>query len=99
MDRKKIEESLKDLMFIDEPELDVDLIRQSVTIGCLKHCGGGHCGGQTNECPKQRMCDDKCMGLGTCAKQSGSWCSNQSNGCDDKGMCKNKCAGRGIEIR
>ena len=95
---KKIEDSLKELTFIDEPELDAELIRKSVSIGCIKHCGGGHCGGQTDDCRKQRTCDDKCMGLGTCAKQSGTWCSHQSDDCGDKGMCSNKCAGRGIEI-
>ena len=98
MNKKKIEDALNELHFIDEPELDINLISKSVSVGCVKHCTGGHCGGQTEGCPRQRMCDDKCLGLGGCVKQSGKWCSNQNPECDDKGQCANKCLARGVSF-
>jgi hypothetical protein len=95
MEKKKIEEALEELTFIDEPDLDIGLLSLSILSGCIKHCQAGHCGGQTDDCKKQRMCDDKCLGLGGCIKQSRKWCSHQTDDCD-KGICSNKCAGRGI---
>ena|SRR3990167_70663 len=96
--RKKIEDAIKELKFIDEPDLDVGLLAKISLPGCTKHCEGGHCGGQAPDCRKQRICDDKCLQLGDCVKQSGSWCSQQSDPCEDKGQCRNKCMIRGIPV-
>jgi hypothetical protein len=93
-EKKKIEKALMELKFLDEPDLDVGLLAIKSISGCGKDCVAGHCGGQTDDCKTQRMCNGKCLVRGDCLKQSEEWCAHQK---DEGGtICRGKCTMRGV---
>lgn len=95
-EKDKLEQALEALRFIDEPELDTNLLRLPGVPGCTKDCESAHCGGQTGDCPEQRMCDGKCLQRGGCIQQSASWCAHQTGPCPPKNVCAPKCQAREV---
>lgn len=97
-EKKALEKALEKVRFLDEPELDGDLMRLLPLPGCTRDCSGEHCGGRSEDCTRQRMCDGKCLQKGSCVKQSETWCAHQTMDCPKQDVCSPKCHMRGLPI-